>query len=291
MSEDTKDTAAPAAERRFEKKDYYGWRCPDSWARSYLALCQKAVEDDEVFTKFRSSVQYGTILEHVPYDLSDRYLKNTFVNNRFLVDQIEKFTSANDKVGSPKIHTYEIANYKKFQASATTLRYVKVLSDLITLFGSLKGLNIVEIGAGYGGLATVIKAQFPYNMYYNVDLSAPGALAKKYTSSRGIDNFISLTPEQLNELEDVKIDLLISNYAFSECNRETREIYINKILSKATMGYITHNGDDERRNETKSFIEKYDNFKIFDRDLADRVVKQHPIFVWDSQSIKEKNNA
>jgi len=276
--------AAPTEERGFKEEDYYGWRCDDEWADSYINHCQKAVKNEAVFANFRSSVKYGPILEHVPPSLGAAYLENIFINNTFLVNHIDKFISINDRVGSPQVCDFEIGVIKKkFKASPTTLRYVKVLSDLISLYGSLYGLNIVEIGGGYGGLAAVIKAQFSFNSYYDVDLRWPGVLAKKYTSAVGIDNFIPITPEKLDDLEDVKIDLVISNYAFSECNRETRDIYIDKIFSRAATGYITHNGDDARRNETQSSIEGYRNFRIFDQDLSRREVKRHPIFVWDAR--------
>ena len=94
-----------------------------------------------------------------------------------------------------------------------------------------------------------------------------------------MNNFHVLTPKQLGELENVEIDLVISNYAFSECNYETQDIYIDKILSKSKRGYITHNNSEERRNRTKSIIEAYDGFKVFDVDLCK---KQHPIFTWGS---------
>lgn len=288
MSEiQTNNKAAAPEERKFEEKDYYGWRCPDSWAQAYLAHCQRAVDDPKHFAHFRSASEYGSILEHVSCNLGSIYLENVYTNNTFLINQIEKFSLNNDQIGSPKVCEYQLEHSsKKFQVSPTTLRYIKVLSDLITLFGSLKNLNIVEIGGGYGGLASVIKTQFSYKMYYDVDLAPAGALAKKYTTAVGINNFISISPEQIGSLDDVDIDLVISNYAFSECNRETREEYINKILSRAKMGYITHNGTDERRNETKSFIEGYKNFRVFDRDPADKPEKRHPVFVWDSRSTK-----
>ena len=201
---------------------------------------------------------------------SDVYLKNILDQNPQLAYHISDKFFKNDLFGNPVLMNYELPDGQLLTTSPTTIRYVKVLSDLMMLFGDLDGLNIVEIGAGYGGLASIIGQQFSFNHYYDV-----GNLAKKYTSELGINNFTSLTPAKLDRLKD--IDLVISNYAFSECNLETRREYIDKILSNAKMGYITHNGDQQRRDETASIIKKYENFKIFGHDG----IKRHPIFIWN----------
>ena len=40
---------------------------------------------------------------------------------------------------------------------------------------------------------------------------------------------------------DKEYDLIISNYAISECNKDVQKYYIENILSKSKHGYITHN--------------------------------------------------
>ena len=54
--------------------------------------------------------------------------------------------------------------------SPTTLRYLKVANDLETLFSSLDGLRICEIGVGYGGQCRVLDAMFAVKSYTLVDL-------------------------------------------------------------------------------------------------------------------------
>lgn len=59
-----------------------------------------------------------------------------------------------------------------------------------------------------------------------------------------LDNFVihsSLEYKTMNELEYTNYDLLISNYAFTELARDVQEIYLNKIILKSKMGYITYN--------------------------------------------------
>ena len=185
------------------------------------------------------------------------------------------FRAANDSVGNPVLASWE--SFGVTRMSPTTIRYIKVLSDLNTLFGNLDNFNIVEIGGGYGGLCNIIYRKHKFANYYDIDLPEPLSLANLYCKHVGIDNFFPTQITKLEELEDVKIDLVISNYAFSECNYETQDVYVEKVLSKAERGYITHNTGVDRQERTKSIIQNYNNFRVFDKDLCK---KEHPIFVW-----------
>jgi len=266
---------AKEIDRGFKKGQYYGWRAEEQLAIDYVQACEKAATDDEFFNNFKSRREIQIIFEHVPGWLGEKYLENVLYNNSIILDKADEFILANDSYGSPRKSQY--LKYNINAMSPTTARYMKVLSDLFGLYGSLDNMNIVEIGGGYGGLALVISKMFKFSNYYDVDLDAPTKLATKYCSLTGVDNFHVVTPSELEKLEDVEIDLLISNYAFSECNYETQDVYIEKILSKAKRGYITHNTSPERIERTKSVIENYDNFQFFGRDFCN---KKHPIFTW-----------
>jgi hypothetical protein len=262
-------------DRGFKEDEYFGWRAADQLALNYVEACERATVDDEFFNNFKSRHEIQPIFEHVPGWLGEKYLENILYNNSTILDQAEKFIRANDTHGSPKKSQY--FKYNIDAMSPTTARYMKVLSDLFGLYGSLNNMNIVEIGAGYGGLALVISKMFKFKNYYDVDLDAACKLAHKYCTLTGVNNFHVVAPTQLEKLEDMEIDLLISNYAFSECNYETQDVYIDKILSKAKRGYITHNTSPERIERTKSIIGSYDNFQFFGRDFCN---KKHPIFTW-----------
>ena len=67
--------------------------------------------------------------------------------------------------------------------SPSTLRYIKVLSDLILYFGNLDNLRICEVGVGYGGQARIINSIFTPHSYDFVDLNAVLLLAQKYLSN------------------------------------------------------------------------------------------------------------
>ena len=81
---------------------------------------------------------------------------------RIALDQTPSFVSLldrfreNDRYGKPETCSY--GEHGLF--SPTTLRYIKVASDISQLFGSLDGLRIIEIGSGYGGQCFVATTAF-----------------------------------------------------------------------------------------------------------------------------------
>ena len=50
--------------------------------------------------------------------------------------------------------------YENIGLISPTLRYIKVLSDLIYHFGDLSNFNICEVGIGYGGQSRIIMSYF-----------------------------------------------------------------------------------------------------------------------------------
>ncbi|MAG77244.1 MAG: hypothetical protein CL811_10860 [Colwelliaceae bacterium] len=259
--------------RGFKKEEYFGWRAQDILANNYTTLCEEACSNKEIFSTFKSNPYYRPILEHVTEKEGQEYLNIIFAQNPKILKNAKLFKE-NDRIGSP-----ELVGYKKpfslGNISPTTIRYMKVLSDLDLLFKDLGNKNIVEIGGGYGGLALVLSKKYNFKSYVNIDLKEASMLFLKYCDENNVVGVSSKTPEQIFDFD--KIDLVISNYAFSECNSETQDLYIENILSKSKRGYITHNTSEKRRNRTKNLIKNYENFRVYDYDVGK---KQHPIFVW-----------
>ncbi len=193
----------------------------------YRAACERAVTD-EGFKNFKRDPDYNEILEH----LSEMDGWQYFALMRFAEGQpalLERFR-ANDAVGEPRTYCYGPLGH----FSPTTLRYVYVLGDLIKRFGSLDGLDIIEIGGGYGGQAKIIHALFKPKSYTMIDLPAALALQQKYLAGLPIDfdSIGALTKHS---------DLVISNYAFSECARPVQRMYAACVLTRAKCGYLTCN--------------------------------------------------
>ena len=265
-------------DRKFLEEQYFGWRAQDGLAKNYINVCKKAVSDESTFKNFKRSRAYKTILEHVSHDLGKKYLDHVKKNNPELLQHLDSFVKKNDRLGDPVKTLY--SEYSNLEMSPTTARYIKVLSDLEILFGSLDGTNIVEIGGGYGGLATVISAKYSFNKYYNVDLKEPCLLSEKYCRQNNVEGFMAIPPKEIRAFfKKENFDLVISNYAFSECNTETQDIYIKEIFSRSKRGYITHNTHKDRAERVKEVIKQYDNFLVYGTDLS---AKNHPILCWGS---------
>lgn len=202
----------------------------------YPVFCHEAATNDQAFKMFRSSDKYKVILEHVTEREGRMYLNLVERDNPQLLDNIVKYKT-NDSVGSPTKFQYD-GNVGA--VSPTTLRYIKVLSDLVKEFGNLDGLDIVEIGCGYGGQAKIIMDTFNVKSYTLIDLKPVLGLTERYLTAVGVD-ISKLKFLTMEELPEASYDLFISNYAYSECNKAIQKEYYDKVLSKSKMGYITAN--------------------------------------------------
>jgi hypothetical protein len=214
-----------------------GRRTSISDARAYRRFCRLAAADPSVFATFRSAKVYREVLEHVDFDQGLKYLE---VINRdsphLLHDWIAEFRR-NDVFGSPKTFEYPATG----AISPTTLRYIKVLSDLERLFGDLSRWRVAEIGVGYAGQCRLIKAYWDVDSYALIDLEPTLELARTYLEHFGRDALQGTTfhPEGRG-MEDI-YDLCISNYAFTELARPVQQAYIATVVGKSRAGYMTCN--------------------------------------------------
>lgn len=134
----------------------------------------------------------------------------------------------------------------ELKVSPTTLRYVKVLQDIMTLFDVEKIRRIVEIGVGYGGQCRIlVKYLKNVEKYYLFDLPEVLQLSRTW-----LKKTFSEEKEYAKKVEfidgtgvdiDRRCDFVISNYAFSELTREVQDIYLDRVILKSQSGYITWN--------------------------------------------------
>ena len=195
-------------------------------------FCLSAAQSDRFF-EFRREPILRSILEHTTFDQGNIYLSN-ILNLGFDHKFVAQCTS-NDVVGNPDLFYYENLGL----VCPSTLRYANVLADLIIRFGDLAQMSIIEIGGGYGGQARIVKRLFPSCRYSIIDLPEVLLLTKRYlneSSPNSKYDFISAFDFDTNQS-----DLILSNYAFSELNRDLQFKYISNIISKATHGYIIYN--------------------------------------------------
>ena len=201
----------------------------------YKAICQLAAQDNTVFAVFKRSSAYRRVLEHATEAQGQDCFDIIVKEQRDLLQYFPRF-HANDLLGDPITFRYAIGRY-----SPTTLRYIKILGDLKTIFSDLNNLDIIEIGCGYGGQCKVISDVFAYRSYRIIDLSYVMPLIVKYLDRCDVPRVHYGRTNQMVEKDH--FDLVISNYAFSECIKKVQDDYMQTILYKSRRGYITYNYD------------------------------------------------
>ena len=205
----------------------------------YIKAIQGFLEDDNLFESFRRDKRYRTILEHCSFEQGQQYLEEAHKDNPFLFLDLNEFADSED-IGMPMVYEY----YKE-QLSPTTCRYIKVLSDLIKLHGSLDGMNIVEIGVGYGGQCKIIHDTFKPKSYTIIDLPEVMMLAEKYLEYYEIKPIFRYAGDTSN----IPYDLCISNYAFTEIDRCFQDDYAEHIIKNSECGYMTCNFMDNAQKD------------------------------------------
>lgn len=224
----------------------------------YRECCKHLAESSLGFKNFRRYNEIMRNIDTVNFEYGKMYLE--YIQNQypFLLDQMNEF-SKNDSVGNPLlIHFPEIGPF-----CPTTLRYIKTYGDILTLFGKSNGWKIVEIGGGYGGLCRILASQIKFLQYAIVDLPETLALIRTYLESFGISNMKYVIPETLDDVN--RCDLVISNYAFSECRKETQKKYLDQIIQFSDRGYMicnytpvhVYNIESYSSDELREIMESY----------------------------------
>lgn len=221
----------------FSSRDYIALEENRSQSENglYISFVKRAVKTPKVFAKFKRHPSYRSVLEHVGEADGYRYIDIISNQTPEILQIISKFKE-NDTLGSPIVFNFK--NLGHF--SPTTLRYIKVASDLKKYFGENVGKNVVEIGIGYGGQLLVNDGIFNIQKYTLFDLPPVLELTSKYLESFILNCGYSLST--LNQDSGTNsYDLAISNYAFSELPINLQVKYVSKVLSRARRGYLTMN--------------------------------------------------
>lgn len=249
----------------------------------YQSSCLRASQDELFFQNFKRDQSYTGILEHSTYEQGLGYLneiENVFGDES--AEFIRESALANDRYGGSSPQPYTIRGHN-ISVSPSTLRYCKVASDIVSIFGETSEMKICEIGAGYGGQCVILDLLFGFKEYHTVDIEEACLLQTKYLNTVGVENHKQISYKDMSSLSE-SYDLVISNYAFSECKREIQDVYMDKILSKSKHGYMIMNfvwdnipGFHNMMREN-DFREKIPNLK-----LAQEIPNTHPdnvLYYW-----------
>ena len=230
----------------------------------YVYAAYEAALSDEAFATFKQNPHYQQVLEHMTKEDGQRILDylyklrdtqtNLLMSNFTTVNQK---LHINDQFGSPNLVSYN-NNYRIKSISPSTVRYIKVLIDLEKLNLILSQSKIVEIGGGYGGQATVLWDWNNSLEFTMIDLKEALALQRKYLGNTIPNAKVDyISPTETEFLRESKFDLVISNYAFSECNREIQTQYIQDVIKNCKHGYITWNFISKQHGIDSLSIEEF----------------------------------
>jgi len=200
------------------------------WCTGYREVCQKAATDPQCFEIFRSIPEY-----RIAFEINDGYRFAEYLTcSDRLLDKLEAFRRL-ESFGNPVLDSYPLIG--KF--SATTLRYICIADQIQKMVALPEQAVIAEIGAGFGGQCFALAQVRPFSKYYFFDLPEVEALIGKVMEVLSLQNTYCIPMDQ--ELPEEKIDLVISNYAFSECDREIQLEYFERVIKKADRGFMIYN--------------------------------------------------
>lgn len=205
----------------------------------YPKFCEIAAREDVIFQDFKRNPVYQHVLEHLDFNQGMSYLEEIKSSYPFMLDNIMKFKE-NDFLGNPFVYNYgDPCGF----ISPSTLRYIKVAGDLITLFGDLSDKIVVEIGGGYGGQCKVLFDATSFREYIIIDLLESCLLGEKYLNLLNVKKFQFFNAHNIlnSPILDKQYDLLISNYAFSELSKDEQILYIDNFINRAKCGYMICN--------------------------------------------------
>lgn len=211
--------------------------------------------DEIVTTNMENWKQHPNVfnmLEHLPVWIGEQYLHNLIKSDNVDLSLIQEISDLNDVNGSNCVE-FDIDN-QKVKISPTTIRYLSHSIDILNLLkkNNISMISMIEIGAGYGGLALIINylsRKQKYNVkikkYYIYDLPLVQNLQKYYLLRHDfLNGFIEWKDSSSfgSDLKENSDELfLISNYALSEMNIEYRKKYLENILPIISGAYMIWN--------------------------------------------------
>lgn len=250
-------------------------------------FCIAASKDSKIFNEFRRNTVTLSVCEYFEEKWDQKMIEHIEGGRSRFSDEDWTNFLKNDIIGSPICKDYMI-NHSKRLANCTTLRYVRILSQCLDLFEDMNSIeNIVEIGGGYGGQCRIILSYLPNIKYTLVDLPEVLLLMKRYLNEFPISESVNLI-DGTSELAEKTYDLVISNYAVSEMNREVQEIYLQKIICHAKRGFIIWNNLSFRMGRggysLEQFIEHIPNASVINEEPQTGI--DNCIIIWGNNNIK-----
>ncbi len=199
---------------------------------------------------FKSNPNVTAILEHMTFDFGRQYLELILRKTPIPPETIKKYCDQNDLYGGGiKFDYFVDESLPVMKTSSSNFRYLFHAHLIMSYIGEKAGVqNIVEVGAGYGGLYLALAALAPlYKVkianYHMVDLPAISELQQQYLKPfvKG-DSKLHFHNAFLfgGDIENENL-FLISNYCFSEISSENQKKYVDILFPKVKHGFMAWN--------------------------------------------------
>jgi len=201
---------------------------------------------DEKLTDWKQLPDVVIMLEHLHEELGKKYLK---MLEKEKID-VKTIATYNDKYGAPRLFKFN----DNLECSPSTLRYISHAYDICKLIKSkdLKSVNIIEIGAGYGGLCLILNVlsktmNIQINKYYIYDLPHVEKLQRYYLGNFDFLSNIEWKDNNTFGEDFVNCDncILVSNYCLSEIPLEFRKKYLKNLLPVIDGAYMIWNSESK----------------------------------------------
>lgn len=252
----------------------------------YLEVCAKAVSSEEIFNKFKGEVAYRGIVTGVSELQGRQYFdKLKKSNSYFLSEEVLQKAKFADSIGSPVKFVYGDIG----EISPTTLRYLNVMHELTKEFGKLNNFKVIEIGCGYGEQCQLINQFCEIQDYTVVDEPIVLSLVGKYIGRLGQPIPRMTSCHEVKQLQSEEYDLVISNYAYSELNKDTQDVYFEKFVSRSRRGYMTYNAlknspDRSKPYDYREFIEMLSQAGYNVKNYNENVTRSEcEVIVWSKK--------
>lgn len=206
------------------------WTRPTADTDRYRAECDKAASDPEAFAVFRQQTEIIRTMEGREPEWAAE-LWQFAVEKWPAARNYRKFFRRLDAIGGPQ-NPQEVS--QGFFLTATMASFIADAAALVYCFGNLNGLHIAELGGGYGALAAIVCGTQAPGSYTIYDIPETCALQRAYlgaarTAGVKTSSFIG----------EVTPDMVVSNYAFSELNVDSRKEIGKRMFLKSPRGFVT----------------------------------------------------
>jgi len=246
-----------------------------SKGNTYLELCKRAYEDDNIFQKLKSNKDYSMVEKPVlNYKIVGEWLLNVYIKKYKKYLHLLEIGILNDQYLEPTKFNYEyilkdVISLSTYKLSYCCISYVIKALNIIHHISNLgiNNLNIVEIGGGYGGQAYVLLKMSPnfdicIKSYTIFDLKYPSLIQTKYLNFVEIKNQYNINSYYNFDIDKDTIsnfNFVISNYALSEISTDIQNEYFDKILYNVDHGFMLWNFLNNKPLNKKLSIDNYKN--------------------------------